>query len=105
MQRRPKLFSGGLISGASGIIVGVADADVERVEIGEWGREEFSAIIDEALQNLEENAAEAGCEAVTDVRIEVNMYRLLRGLIKIVVIAYGTCVGGEAKDSNKVEMR
>ena len=99
MTRRPALFSGGQVKDGLGIVVGVAEVDVERIEIGEWGKEELESLIDEALQDLEENASEAGCGAVTDVKIELGMYRLLRGLIKIIVIVYGTCIGKESEDN------
>lgn len=87
-----RLFAGAPRNEASTIVFGVSEASFERIEIGELGREELESLIDEAVERLKENAEEHGCESVSDVRIEIGMYRVLKGLIKVIVIAYGTCI-------------
>ena len=92
-----RLFAGPPRDGVATIVLGVSEANIERVEIGELGREELESLIDEAVERLRENAEEYGCSHVSDVRIEVGMYRVLRGLIKVVVVVYGTCIQGSGQ--------
>ncbi len=69
-----------------GVTYGVASATIE-LDVPE---EELEALIDAALERLDDNADAIGADVVYDLKIDVSYHRILRRGVKVVVVAYGT---------------
>ncbi len=72
-----------------GVTYGVASATIE-LDVPDVEEEELEALIDAALERLDDNADAIGADVVYDLKIDVSYHRILRRGVKVVVVAYGT---------------
>ena len=81
-----------------GVAYGVATTTLELVQ-PDGEEDELEALVDDALERLNDNADAMGADIVYDLKIEISYFRVLRRGVKVTVVAYGTAARLSPPDS------